>query len=189
MNRKTVMPVAVLLVICLAVTALVACVNAATKDTISQNQDKSDQAAMESLIPDAQFEPVERSFSTGNITNAYRAVKNGSTVGYIICSEGEGGYGGNIPVITALDETGIVIGLQITVDDETPGLGQNAAKEEFRNQYIGKETEVYTVTKGEPSAAGEIQAIASATKTSQGVTDAVNRAKAAYRELIGGEGK
>lgn len=189
MNRKTVMPALVLLAICLAVTALVACANAVTKDTIAQNQAESDQAAMEALLPGADFEAVEMAFTTGNVTKAYRAVKDGAPAGYIICTEGEGGYGGNIPVITALDERGIVIGLQITVEDETPGLGQNAAKEEFRDQYVGKNTDTYTVTKSQPASEGDIQALASATKTSQGVTDAVNRAKAAYRELTGGEGK
>lgn len=189
MNKKTVMPALVLLIICLAVTALVACANVVTKDTISQNQAAKQQATMQELIPGAIFETVEQDFSAEKVLSAYTAKKDGQIVGYIFNTAGEGGYGGDIPVTTALDANGVVLGLQVTVADETPGLGQNAAKDTFRNQYVGKETDTYTVVKSSPIGAGEIEALTGATKTSEGVTNAVNLAKAAYRELTGGEGK
>ena len=63
---------------------------------------------------------------------------------------------------------GKVTGVKIISSNETPGLGQNAAKPEFLNQYIGKEFEIGV------AGDNEINAISGATMTSDGVTGAVN---------------
>ncbi len=186
MNRKTVMPVVTLFILCLCVTALVACANFVTKDVIESNLDEAQKAAMAVLIPDADFEKADAVFSDSNIVEAYVAKKDGKTVGYIVKTLGEGGYGGAVPVTTALDENGVVTGLNIDAGEETPGLGQNVMKQEYIDRYIGKETNEYQTVKGSPAKDGEVQAVTGATKSSKAVTKAVNLAKAAYAQMTGG---
>ena len=72
--------------------------------------------------------------------------------------------------------------MSILSQDETPGLGANATKSEFTDQYKQKAQELEVIKNAEP-ADGEIQAITGSTITSQAVTDAVNKAVAAYEKI------
>ena len=60
------------------------------------------------------------------------------------------------------------------------GLGMNAKKDDFRQQYVGKSGELAVNKDG-----GEIVAITSATVTSRAVTKAVNEALALYESVAG----
>lgn len=183
--KKHITPVIALFAICVAVTALVACANSLTKDTIASNAAKAAQETMRELIADAaEFTAIETSAEESYVAKD----KDGAEIGYIFVTVSGKGYGGDMTVMTALDVNGIVMGLEITADEETQGLGKNAHNENYRDQYVGKETDSYTVVKGEPTAEGDIQALTGATKTSNGVTEAVNLAKQALRDhLDGGE--
>ncbi len=181
--KKNLTPVMVLFAVCVAVTAVVAFADFLTADKIEENARESETQTMRELMPEA-----------SNFTEASTSADktyiglddSGKTVGYVFVTTGTGGYAGDVVVMTAIDADGIVTGLQIIEDEETQGLGKNAHNEEYREQYVGKDTDAYTVVKGEPSAEGEIQALAGATKTSRAVTEAVNLAKAAAKELSGG---
>ena len=45
------------------------------------------------------------------------------------------GYGGAVSVMTGIDSEGSVTGVVILAHEETPGLGANAEKEDFLQQY------------------------------------------------------
>ena len=60
-----------------------------------------------------------------------------------------------------------------------------AKEASFRGQYTGKTTELFTVTKNEPAAEGEIQALSGATITSRAMTNAVNAALTTARSIMG----
>ena len=76
--------------------------------------------------------------------------------------------------------------LQLVVileQDETPGLGANAEKESFRDQFKQAVPENgFTVTKS-TAGEGEISAMTGATITTTAVTNAVNDAIAQYNEI------
>ena len=82
---------------------------------------------------------------------------------------------GDIDIMTGVDAEGKVTGIRILSIEETPGLGMNAKKDSFRQQYVGKSGELAVNKDG-----GEIVAITSATVTSRAVTKAVNQALALY---------
>ena len=76
------------------------------------------------------------------------------------------GYDGNEITVNVTDENGVITALTVDASTQTPGLGQKCAEEAFTSQFIGKSA---------PLTLGEgIDAVASATITSQAVVDAVN---------------
>ena len=81
------------------------------------------------------------------------------------------GYDGNEITVNVTDENGVITSLTVDASTQTPGLGQKCADEAFTSQFIGKSA---------PLTLGEgIDAVASATITSQAVVDAVNSLYAA----------
>ena len=81
------------------------------------------------------------------------------------------GYDGNDITVNVTDENGVITSLTVDASTQTPGLGQKCAEEAFTAQFIGKSA---------PLTLGEgIDAVASATITSQAVVDAVNSLYAA----------
>ena len=81
------------------------------------------------------------------------------------------GYDGNDITVNVTDENGVITSLTVDASTQTPGLGQKCAEEAFTSQFIGKSA---------PLTLGEgIDAVASATITSQAVVDAVNSLYAA----------
>ena len=76
------------------------------------------------------------------------------------------GYDGNEITVNVTDENGVITSLTVDASTQTPGLGQKCAEEAFTAQFIGKSA---------PLTLGDgIDAVASATITSQAVVDAVN---------------
>ena len=81
------------------------------------------------------------------------------------------GYDGNEITVNVTDENGVITSMTVDASTQTPGLGQKCAEEAFTSQFIGKSA---------PLTLGEgIDAVASATITSQAVVDAVNSLYAA----------
>ena len=76
------------------------------------------------------------------------------------------GYDGNEITVNVTDENGVITSLTVDASTQTPGLGQKCAEEAFTSQFVGKSA---------PLTLGEgIDAVASATITSQAIVDAVN---------------
>lgn len=81
---------------------------------------------------------------------------------------------------------GVVAGVAIvSVGEETPGLGTNTNDPKFLDNFKGISDKA-TIVKTAPSAAGEVQAVTSATFSSRGVATAVNTALEAFK-TVGGE--
>ena len=81
---------------------------------------------------------------------------------------------------------GVVAGVAIvSVGEETPGLGTNTNDPKFLDNFKGISDKA-TIVKTAPSAAGEVQAVTSATFSSKGVANAVNIALEAFK-IVGGE--
>ena len=97
----------------------------------------------------------------------------------IITTTDKEGYGGDIQVTIGITTDGTINGVSILSLSETAGLGMKATEPAFYEQYQGKQTENFYVSKdggsGEP-----IEALSGATITSRAVTGAVNAALAYY---------
>ena len=74
--------------------------------------------------------------------------------------------GAEITVMAMMNDDGVITYLTVDASSQTPGFGQKCAEEAFTSQFVGKSAP-FTLGDG-------IDAVASATITSQAVVDAVN---------------
>lgn len=182
--KEIVKPVLVLSLICLFVTAALAGTNLLTKDKIVQINQQTEQESQRQVLPGADsFAPATAPDGT-----AYVLGKKGSAVaGYVFTTTSKS-YGGDLKVMTGIGTDGKVSGVNLLSIDDTPGLGLNAQKDDFRGQY---QQEVpasgqFEVNKNGQTGDGQIAALTGATITSRAVTDAVNQAVTLYNAVKGG---
>lgn len=168
-------PIAVLLAICIIIPLALSLTNRVTKDKIAELEEKNSRETMASLIKADDFKETE--YKNGDsVFTYYAAIKDGKNVGYIF-KTAEKGYGGEVSVMTAVNTDGTVKSVAILdVSNETPGLGQNAAKESFYSQYAGKKSGISLVKNVADSEKNEVNAVTGATITSTAVNKAVNKA-------------
>lgn len=162
---KILKPAIILTVICIVVTAAVAGANLLTADTVAKAEAAAEQAARAVVLPADDYEMIA--------DGCYAAKSSGSVIGYVITTSAKSGYSGSlVTVMTGINADGTIAAVTVlSCDDETPGLGQNAAKPDFTDRFIGK-SGVQSVTKD----GGEISAVTSATMTSRAVCEAVSEA-------------
>ena len=163
-------PVAVLLSICIVIPLALALTNKITVNRIKELEEKTEKSAMAGLIEAESFEA--ETFGEGEKAfEYYLAEKDGETVGYIFITSAK------VSVMTAINTDSTIKAVNILdVSGETPGLGQNAAKEDFYTKYAGKSSGVKLLKNGAKSENNEINAVTGATITSTAVTNAVNEA-------------
>lgn len=180
-------PVAVLLAICIIIPLALSLTNRITKDKIAELDEKNSSETMANLIEADSF--TEEEFKDGENEFTYNlALKDGEIVGYIF-KTAEKGYGGDVSVMTAVNVDGTVKSVAILdVSNETPGLGQNAAKESFYTQYEGKTSGISLLKNGADSAKNEVNAVTGATITSTAVNKAVNQALEQFKCVKSTEG-
>ncbi len=180
-------PSAILLAICVIVSAALAGTNLLTKDKIAEAQAQKAEESRKIVIPEAAyFEELEErelpeNCEGGSVYKAWNKEGEGRwVIGYVFETSAKG-YGGDIKVMTGITgmtaDDGDITGVVILSHGETPGLGANAEKEEFRNQYQQPPAkDGIEVVKYQVPAEGQIEAMTGATITSRAVTDAVNQA-------------
>lgn len=136
--------------------------------------------AMKSLVADAQkFNPVK------NKKEWFTAEKNGKIIAYVVPAESKG-YGGAIKMLVSVTPQGKIINFDILESKETPGLGDNANKDPFKNQFKGKGTKELEVTK-DPTKVDQIQAMTGATISSKAVTKGIKEAVDQVSQYVGGK--
>lgn len=119
----------------------------------------------------------------------YAAVDaDGNVIGYVVNVTSKEGFGGDISISTGISTDGKVTGIQFLSISETAGLGMNATKPEFYEQYVGKTVDSFELVKGEAASDSEISALSGASFTSNAVTNAVNAALHAVHVLTDGAG-
>ena len=98
---------------------------------------------------------------------------DGKTAGYVISVTGKG-FGGDIGLRIGYSPEGVIRGIVFTELNETPGLGMNADRDEFKDQFAGKRGELTLVYYRIGENDQEIEAVTAATITSTAVVNAVN---------------
>ena len=172
-------PVVVLLAICILIPLALSLTNKITAGRITELELKAQNDAMSALIDADKFEEIV--FGEKEQITYNSAIKDGKVVGYIFKTSSKGYSGGNVSVMTAINPDGTVKAVKILdVSNETPGLGQNAAKESFYSQFSDKEREIKAVKNKAREDFNEIKTITGATITSKAVTTAVNEALENY---------
>lgn len=189
MHKKTKSPgiikTGIILFLITGIAALIlASVNSVTAPMITANETEKQMTAMTTVLPEAdKFEELTEDIKSENVLGIYAGKKDKKTVGYAVLVESMG-YGGAISMVVGVDKDNKITGIDITSQSETPGLGANCSNEEFKNQFIGKTSEI-TVVKNNAKD-NQIDAITSATITSKAVTNGVNIAVEAVKSIEGG---
>lgn len=183
MNFKDVfIPTISLFIICLIMTAALAVTNSITATKIAENEALSQQESMTIVCPDAvSFEEITDTVFKG-------LDENGNIVGYAISTVANG-YGGQVKVMTGINN-GEIINIDVYYnDDETPGLGKNTSNESFTSQFSGITTsEMIIVDKDYSGKGPKVDAVTSSTISSRAVIAAVNEACDIYNtQITGGE--
>ncbi len=174
-----------------------------TKDPIAIQEEKARMEARKEVFQDADHfedgqgfteESAREVLDGGGFTeagiNEYAAAldKDGKVLGYVITVTTYEGYGGDIKFTIGVREDGTLNGMSILSISETPGLGMKA-EEVLKPQFEGKKAESYVYTKDGASAENQIDAITSATITTNAVTNGVNAGLYYFQtELKGGSG-
>jgi len=129
-----------LMVICLIAALALAGVNALTAPIIETQKKNTANAGRRELIPDASdfVEAAAMDRFTAKypeVTDAYTAVDaSGNVLGYTMDVETKG-FGGTIELNIGVLTDGTIAGMRIVSHSETEGLGANAAKPAFYNQF------------------------------------------------------
>ena len=148
-----------------------------TKDPIAASQEKARQEAYKAVLKEADSFADYADFDEKEVAKAVKDISGCTVNGVAEAKDNSGETIGN---------DGVVEGVEILSISETAGLGMKATEAKFRDQYVGKTVEAFTVTKTGASSDEEIDALSGATITSNAVTNAVNAGLAYFNHVIGG---
>ncbi|AFS78013.1 electron transport complex protein, subunit G [Gottschalkia acidurici 9a] len=179
----------ILLIITSVAAGILSFLNEKTKVIIAKQQEEANNLARKEVLPNGKdFKELDKDKfnsaieGTNLITEIYEGTDGSNVVGYTIKTT-ISGYSGPVVVMTGIGMEGKLEGVKIVSNTETPGLGANAATPEFQNQYKGKTTEENLAVVKVPPTGNQIQALTGATITTKAVTDSVNEAIVAYKNL------
>ena len=148
---------------------ILAFVYANASPKIFKNNEETEKKALKLLMPDADTVDKMGEWSIHDKHAKYFiAKKGGETIGYVIQSFGKG-YSSYINTFIAVDKDFKVQKINILHHGETPGLGDEIEKDEFKDQFKDKSIEHLKVIKGDTK--DDIQAISGATISSRAVTE------------------
>ncbi len=135
--RESLRMVLVLTVIAMVSAGVLSQVYQFTSPIIAENQaERMESGVFEVLENVDSVEFIDGPFV---MFRAYDA--DGNPVGFAYAGEGSG-YAGPVRVLVGVDhETKEVTGITVLEHTETPGLGTQIEEEDFRSQFVGKDTD------------------------------------------------
>jgi len=164
--------------ICAACALVLGLVNFVTADPIAAVQKAKNDAAMAEVLPASGYEKVEYAGADATIQSVNKATGG---EGYVVEVAPGGSFSGTLTIMVGVSADGTVSGVAVTKSGETSGLGDNAKKPEFRDQFAGMSGEVKVTKDG-----GQVVPITGATITSRAVSAGVTSALTAVAELSQG---
>ena len=140
MKKTYVMPLLVLTLICLVVSAALAFMNSVTEPVISEAAAERAQAVMAQKIKEAHgFEPVDFSGMEEIPVSIREIYKTTNNIGYIFIAA-VNGFSGDITVICAVDPDGRIISASTLSHTETKGIGTILEQESFLGTFRGADS-------------------------------------------------
>lgn len=193
---------AILFAITLIAGAVLGFVYDVTKAPIAEQEAKAKSEACKEVFADAAaFEALESSeeeMTAAAAAGGYDKVSvnevltasdvSGAALGYVITVTSHEGYGGDIQFSMGVRNDGTLNGISILSISETAGLGMRA-DEVLKPQFADKKVSQFICTKSGAVSDDQIDAISSATITTNAVINAVNAGLYYFQtELEGGNG-
>ncbi len=180
--RDIVQPIVTLAVIALVVSAALVFTYNLTKGDENAVSEEVQTAVDELIGADNELIDIDKTaYADYDLEMAFKAA-DGSAMALLVTPKG---YGGDIEMVVAVDQNGVITGTKVTAQTETPNLGTKVMEPEFSDQFIGKSGELTVVKNGSAASEQEIDAVAGATVSSRGFTDGVNKALKVFEELKG----
>ncbi|MDR0445870.1 MAG: FMN-binding protein [Oscillospiraceae bacterium] len=135
MKKDFILPIAVLVLICIVTTGLLAATNSVTQPVIAQAERERADAERTAILPEAdEFQQIDAKLPEG-VTEIYAAT-NGA--GYVITSEASGyGGAGSIRIMVAVSGDGRIIASRTLANGETKGLGSRVSEPGYEDQFAG----------------------------------------------------
>ena len=174
--KKTLQLVLSLTLISAVCAAVLAIVNAATKERIANLATLKANAAARAVLP-AAVKAIDSRTIPGDAPGdaeitvfiGYADDAKTQIAGYAVPGLSKKGYGGAIQLMVGLNPDRTVVTYQVLAAGETPGLGSNLTTPAFIARFKDQPAASVKVTKD----GGKIEALTSATITSRAVCDAV----------------
>jgi len=174
----------------LAAAVVLAGLHQSTRDRIAEERQQRALAAVASMLAEVDFDNELLDDSVRLAipgldapARVYRARLGARPVAVVMDVVTSAGYSGDIRLLVAVDSNGTVLGVRVTEQRETPGLGDRIdhRRSDWIEQFAGRSL-------GDPPAedwapdrrGGAFDTLTSATITSAAVTEAVRRALAAF---------
>ncbi len=180
LNRDAIITSLKLFLITAVAALCLAVVNRVTAPVILSNNNAVEVQSKQEVLPAAleftssEISKVSVEGVTVNKLDVGMSAQGNGVCGYVVVATSHQGYGGDVKVMVGVDQNLKVTRVKIMEMSETAGLGANASKPQFIDQFNGADSKL-KVVKG-VAGKGEISAISSATVTSKAVTNCVNAA-------------
>ncbi|APF19880.1 RnfABCDGE type electron transport complex subunit G [Caldithrix abyssi] len=178
--------ISVLVLIAFFAAALLAYVNKITREPIARNMKEETRHAVRIVLnslghieyPD---DPLAKNLSSFQAKYFPARDSTGKVIGYAVIVNAPNGFSGDFEMMIGIDSTGKVLDTYVLNHKETPGLGDNMKKEDFRKQFRGRtlDNTKWAVKKD----GGDIDALTAATITSRAFTSGVKRALMVFQAL------
>ena len=167
-----VMPIAVLMLICLVMSALLAGTNFITEPIITAGDAQRAEQARIDVLPAADgFELMDIALPEGStVTEVYEAT-NGAGYVFMVSTTGYGAKG-SLQIICSIDADGKIVDTNTLGHDETPGLGTKVTEDAFRSQFPGKDASM-----------DGVDTISGATISSSAYVNAIKDVFAVYADI------
>lgn len=188
---KETLRLALILFIITAISAAILGVsNEITAPRIAEANELKDQRAKAEILPEGDsFKPLdEGKFNeikgkNQNVIEIFEAYSGNELVGYTLKTI-VNGYGGEIEFMTGISMEGRITGISILNHGETPGLGANASKSFFTDSFKNRTVAEEITASKTPSGEAEVQALTSATQTTDAILLGVNTAREIFNEEL-----
>lgn len=187
--NKTIKLGLILLVFTAIAAGILGLLNQQTVDVIAEVKVQESNQARQEVLPegeefeefeDGEFKEVTK--QSKSVKEIYKGLNDGELVGYTIQTE-MSGYSGPIVVMVGVDTEGVISGMKVVSNTETPGLGANASSDEYQGQYKEKSANNdIELVKNNPTD-DQVEALTGATITSKAITDSVNEAIQTYSNI------
>lgn len=187
MNKQMIRDSLILFAITLIAGLLLGGVYAITKNPIAKTQEDKKNEAYQAVFTDAEeFTEVtdaadaqqilaDAGYTKDRIDEVKAAMDaDGNILGYVMTITSSEAYGGELQLAMGIRMDGTANGISFLSLSETIGLGMEAKKPEFQEQFAGKQVEQFVYSKTGAAADNEIDALSGATITTNAVTNAVN---------------
>jgi len=182
--KYIVKPALTLFITAVIVVAALSVVYNFTYEPIERQKRKTRETVLKHVMPQASVYREIEVEKTGSITAVFEALAENELIGYAVQMSPEG-YSGKIDFMVGFSiPYKHITGLRVMRHTETPGLGALVVNESFYKRYNYMPLSPLRVVKTNPGA-GEIQALTSATITTNAITNAVNEAIEWYLAMEG----